>query len=147
MKRDSKNSLRLSVNGPMSKLLFMLTAFLVGFVSLIGVRLFFLDLSQKIDRQTDLAQNQLMVGEHVIRDLTQVEANIHKMVILRNTSSMQLLLNQTEQRIEHITDILDKLDHGGEVTDVVRLNLEEREVMERKFTLSPLIEESDYALA
>jgi two-component system sensor histidine kinase/response regulator len=122
---------------PLARMGLMLASFLIGFVLLIGLYLVFSGLIAELDRSTQNEKARLAIGELIIQDIARIESSIYKLATISNPYGLELARDETKRQILTLGERLNVLEDGGTVTDIIRLNLEDREEMPRSIVYAP----------
>ncbi|NFV82301.1 response regulator [Magnetospirillum aberrantis] len=131
---------------PLTRMGLMLVTFLVGFVLLLVMHEVFTGLIDELDRSTENEKARLAIGELIIQDIARIESGIYKMATTRNATGLELARDDLKAQILALGRKLDVLEDGGVVEDVVRLNLEDREEMQRTIRYQPPADSQKFVL-
>ncbi len=131
---------------PLARMGLMLASFLVGFVALLGLHQLFTGLIEELDRSTQNEKIRLTIGELIIQDIARIESGIYKMAVTRHPQGLELARDEVKAQILSLARKLDVLEDGGEVVDTIRLNLEDREEMQRSIAYTPPGDRQEFIL-
>ncbi|SKB35464.1 sensor histidine kinase [Malaciobacter marinus] len=108
----------------LSKLILLVSIFLIGIISLIVLHLFFLNLLENLDNKTKNQEAKIQIGEYIVNDLYKIRSDFYEIATTAtNKRSRDLISNRLKQRVETIKTALDILENGGELKRVIRLNI------------------------
>jgi len=131
---------------PLARMGLMLASFLVGFVLLLVLHEVFTGLIEELDRSTQNEKARLAIGELIIQDVARIESGIYRMAVTRHPQGLELARDEVKANILSVARKLDVLEDGGEVVDVIRLNLEDREEMQRAIPYQPPGDRQEFIL-
>ena len=113
-------------NSTLNQLIFLISTFLIGIFLLIFVHIIFLDLMEKLDKQTVNLKAKIQIGELIVNDLYKVRSDFYELATTAtNKKSKQLILDKINKRIKDIRATLDVLNNSGTVKRTIRLNIAE----------------------
>ncbi|MCK6412723.1 MAG: response regulator [Azonexus sp.] len=105
-----------------------LLAFVLLCIGLIlGVRLFFADLSEELQRRSENERARLFIGEEIVRGIQAMERDIYQMAVTQNRAGYQRIQRAIGTRMEKIRGDLKVLQEGGVATRSLSLNLAEQQ--------------------
>ncbi|AXX88193.1 signal transduction sensor histidine kinase [Malaciobacter marinus] len=108
----------------LSKLILLVSIFLIGIISLIVLHFFFLNLLENLDDKTKNQEAKIQIGEYIVNDLYKIRSDFYEIATTTtNKRSRELILNRLKQRVKTIKNALDILENGGELKRVLRLNI------------------------
>lgn len=100
-----------------------------------------------LDDMLDNERARLTIGEQIIQGLASIESKTYQTTTLRTVAAVNLVSDKIFEEIDQVDNLLDVADKGGDITVLVRLNLDELEVMERTISYRPREVGSAYNLA
>jgi len=108
----------------LSKLILLVSIFLIGIISLIMLHLFFLKLLENLDNKTKNQEAKIQIGEYIVNDLYKIRSDFYEIATTAtNKRSRDLISTRLKQRVETIKTALDILENGGKIKRVIRLNI------------------------
>lgn len=108
----------------LKKLVLLLSIFFIGILLLISIHLVFLKLIERLDKKTDNLKAKIQLGEYIVTDLYKIRADFYELATTTsNEKGRVLILDKISHRIGVIRDILDVLEHGGQFTREIKLNI------------------------
>jgi signal transduction histidine kinase len=113
-----------------NKLKILIGTFFIGFVSLFIVNQLFTTLIQDLDKQTNLHETKIKIGEFVAEDIQTLKALFYQLSLTTtNERSRQVVINEIKLVTSNITDALDILENGGELNRKIALNVAGRDTI------------------
>ena len=105
-------------------LIYLLTTFVVGFILLISLHLFFLNLIEDLDNQTKNLKNKLQIGEYIAEDLFKIQSSYYALATTTNSQrSRNIVIKNINDIIANIDESLSVLEKGGTLKRFIRLNI------------------------
>lgn len=106
------------------KLYLLLFVVITGFILLISVNYYFMNLSKKVDKKVLNQQNKLLISSFISDDLNIIEAQFFQLAINgRNIRSIANIEKRIKNSIDNIMDSPMVLKDGGTLRRVVKLNI------------------------
>ena len=115
-----------------------LLAFVLLCIGLIlGVRLFFADLSEELQLRSNNERARLFIGEEIVRGIQGIERDIYQMAVTQNRAGYLRIQQRVSARLEKIHHDLQVLQDGGTVRRSLLLNLAERDEKAQEVRFQP----------
>ncbi|WP_071627519.1 sensor histidine kinase [Poseidonibacter lekithochrous] len=113
-------------NSTLNQLIFLISTFLIGIFLLISIHIIFLNLMEKLDKQTINLKAKIQIGELIVNDLYKVRSDFYELATTAtNKKSKQLIFDKINKKIKDIRTTLDVLNNSGTVKRTIRLNIAE----------------------
>ena len=107
-----------------SKLLALITLFIVGFVLLISVNMIFTNLMVKLDNKTKTYEQKIQIGEFIAEDIQKIKALFFELGTASiSKRKIQLVNKEIYKNLNTISEALDVLQNGGVLKRVIKLNV------------------------
>lgn len=108
----------------LKKLILLLAVFFIGILLLISIHLLFIKLIEKLDKKTDNLKAKIQLGEYIVTDLYKIRADFYELATTTsNKKSREIITKKITHHIQVVRDILDVLEHGGQFTRLIQLNI------------------------
>lgn len=117
--------------------LLLLSIFLAAFMAVVGVSLLFQNLIDELDQRLENERAHLFIGEQVVNVLRQIESTFYQMAPTTGAASRRRLLREINQAADQLDHFLHVKQHGGEVRQVLALNLFGMDEMVRSMRYTP----------
>ncbi|MBU0498734.1 MAG: response regulator [Gammaproteobacteria bacterium] len=114
-----------------SRIYLQLLIYVIGFTLLIGIDLLFTRLVGELEQQSANERSRLLIGELIIKDLGQIQANVYRMAITPNARGQGFVRKEIDQNLRELSEALEVLELGGTIRRLTWLNIESKETMER----------------
>lgn len=112
-----------------SGLFILLAIFLLGFCLLIVQHNLFLRLQDRLELQTENEHNRIVIGEMIINDLRQLEANFLRLPATTDPESRAIFAEAILRAVAQVRQSLDVIEKGGTIEFHIPLNLPEQDEM------------------
>jgi len=105
-------------------LIYLLSVFIIGIISLIVLHLFFLSLVEKLDKQTEHLKTKIKIGEYIVEDFYRIRSDFFELAATTtNKRGRANVLNRLNEKIKSVHKSLDILENGGVLKRTIRLNI------------------------
>lgn len=112
-----------------SGLFILLAIFLLGFCLLIVQHNLFLRLQARLELQAENEHNRIVIGEMIISDLRQLEANFFRLPATTDPESQAIFSESIFRTVARVRQSLDVIEKGGAIEFHIPLNLPEQDEM------------------
>ena len=109
-------------------LIILMSVFVLGFFSLMGIHLFFENIQNKFDEKIHNEEIRYRIGERIIRHINAVETHYYKMATLGEQIGIERIRKDILNETNIIRQLLDVLEKGGTAELKTELNLAESHV-------------------
>ena len=123
-----------------------LLVYVVGFVLLIGIDLLFTRFAGGLEQQLANERSRLLIGELIIRDLAQIQANVYRIAVTPNLRGQEYVRKKIGQNLTELGEALDVLENGGTIRRQTWINIESQAAMERLIDYRAAGREEQYVL-
>ena len=111
-------------NTTLKQLILLVGIFILGIFSLIAINVFFLNLSEKLDKQTSNLKAKIEIGEYIVSDLYKIRSDFYELATtVTNKRGRTLITKKLNKKIKVLEDTLNILRDGGSLKRVIRLNI------------------------
>ncbi|MBF0254857.1 MAG: PAS domain S-box protein [Gammaproteobacteria bacterium] len=124
----------------------LLALLVVGLSLVLGIDHFFAGLISKLETQSRNEFTRLQIGDVLINDISALQTQVYRLPAAHNVRAQQAVIQSIEQALGEFSQLLDVLEHGGEVKRHTWLNIEGQASMERSYSYQPGAERGGYVL-
>ncbi|MCA9401693.1 MAG: response regulator, partial [Candidatus Omnitrophica bacterium] len=130
-KRDtSKNSIT-------AYIVYFLVAILGGFSLLFVTKFTFLHLNEELQKKTINENARETIGQQIVKSLLKLEALFFQLAPTTNVHGQKRIIEIAYEEFADIEDLFSILEHGGDVQNVLRLNMPGRLITRDSLTYAP----------
>ena len=131
-----------AVQGSGRSLPWLLAIFIVSMGLVLGLRGFFADLNDELQRRSANERARLFIGEEVVQSIQSIESHLYQMAVTHNVSGYRRILRAIEEKQAKIHHDLNVLQHGGTARRALRLNIDELQEIVQEVVFQPGAEDS-----
>ncbi|GAB1393507.1 hypothetical protein MASR1M60_16700 [Rhodocyclaceae bacterium] len=129
------------VQGSGRSLPWLLAIFIVSMGLVLGLRGFFADLNDELQRRSANERARLFVGEEIIHSIQSIERSLYQMAVTHNAVGYQRILRDIDAHMVKIHHDLNVLQRGGTVRRALRLNITELQEIAQEAIFQPINED------
>lgn len=119
----------------LSQLILLISVFIIGVFLLISLHLVFLNLIDKLDKETENLKSKIQVGEHIVHDIHQIRSDFYELTTTAtNKRGRELINKKILNRIKLIEESLKVLEQGGTLKRTIRLNIANHNSIDEEIT-------------
>jgi len=112
------------LNSTSKKLYFLISIFIIGFISLFLLNQFFVSLVTDLDKQTKNYEAKLQIGEFIDKDILKVKSLFFELATTTTSARARAIVRaKIDEVINNIEDSLDVIENGGVLTREIELNI------------------------
>ena len=117
----------------LQRLILLLAIFFIGIFSLISIHIFFLNLMDNLDKETDNLKAKIAIGEYIVNDINMIRSDFYELATTAtNIRGREIINNKIIEKVKLMENALEVLKNGGTIERVIRLNVVEHNSITKK---------------
>jgi len=129
-----------------SRFLWLIGIFVLSLMLVVGLKMFFSHLYDELGERSVNERARLFIGEEIVGTLLRIEKDVYQMTTLTHPVAQARLEAHIREHVDKMRHDLDVLKNGGNVRQVVYLNIEGHDQMVRDVDYRPDPEAHGYVM-
>jgi len=119
-------------NSSFKKTFSQLSVFLFAFIFLVVLHISFNYFIDKTNKKNLQEQTRLSIGSLIVKKLLVIESELYRLAPTTGEKAQVFIHQNIQANLQLIKEYLTVLQHGGEITEIIKLNIDSHEQMENK---------------
>ncbi|MDP1525181.1 MAG: ATP-binding protein [Rhodocyclaceae bacterium] len=134
------------VQGSGRSLPWLLAIFVISMGLVLGLRGFFADLNDELQRRSANERARLFIGEEIVQGIQAIESHLYQMAVTHNAVGYQRILREIDEQLTKIHHDLNVLQKGGTARRSLRLNIAELQEIAQEVIFQPSAEDKQLVM-
>ena len=134
------------VQGSGRSLPWLLAIFVISMGLVLGLRGFFADLNDELQRRSANERARLFIGEEIVQGIQSIESHLYQMAVTHNAVAHQRILRDIDAALSKIHHDLNVLQKGGTARRSLRLNITELQEIAQEVFFQPSAEDKQLVM-
>ncbi len=134
------------VHGSGRSLPWLLAIFVISMGLVLGLRGFFADLNDELQRRSANERARLFIGEEIVQGIQAIESDLYQVAITHNAAGYQRILRHIDAKLAKIHHDLSVLQKGGTARRSLRLNITELQEIAQEVIFRPRAEDQQLVM-